>query len=112
MAAEIQTPTDAQPAVSDSDKVIARINQHGAAKATDGRFVRYLGPRTGTSTRRRTTVAHWNSLGIPATQPHEWSLANDHKLPESAFTDQQLDHMFTKTDMFELVDGAGNPIPR
>lgn len=108
----IESPEAAQPALSDDDKAKAEAAAATERKSGSGRFVRYLGPRTNTGTKRRITPAHWNSVGIPATHAHEWSLANDFKLPESAFTQQQLDQLFNVDDQFEMVDAHGNRIKR
>jgi len=108
----IEPPEAAQPAVSDVDKAKAETQAAEVRKSSTGRFVRYLGPRTNQGTKRSTTVAHWNSVGIPAKHGHVWDLSNDYKIPENRFTEQQLDQLLNVDDQFEMVDAHGEPVDR
>lgn len=67
-----------------------------AAKATKsatgdrkGPFVKYVGA----ADKRTISATAWRSLGIPATEGHEWSAANNYLIESSAFSDAQLDHL-------------------
>lgn len=112
-AAPIQPAAQAKPALSDDEKAAkAAAAADEARKIATGRFVRYTGPRTNRGTRATITVADWAKAGIPAESGHEWNLRNDHKIPESAFTEAQLKQLFDVDERFEMVDAAGKVVNR
>lgn len=125
----IQPPDEnAAPAVSDDDKAKARAEAAEAAKDKPGdKFVLYLGPtnitrnkedlkkrstRLGEGTYAEITPQQWAAVGISAKAAVKWNVANDWRLPVSAFTDEQLDYLLSNSKRFELVDRDGNPTER
>lgn len=66
-----------------------RRTRHVAKKGRTGPFVKYVGA----GDKRTITATDWRSLGIPATDGHEWSATNDYLIESSAFSDAQLDHL-------------------
>ncbi|OBJ08281.1 hypothetical protein [Mycobacterium sp. 1465703.0] len=125
----IQPPdASAAPAVSDDDKAKARAAAAEAAKGKPGdKFVLYLGPsnitrnkedlkkrstRLGEGTYAEITPQQWAAVGISAKAAVKWTVANNWRVPVSAFTDEQLDYLLTNSKRFELIDGEGNPAER
>ena len=70
------------------------------AKAAPKTFVKYVGG----ATNRVITKADFASIGITADKDREWSFLNEFKLPESHFSDDELDYLLEKDGRFQLVE--------
>lgn len=66
-----------------------RRTRHVTKKGRTGPFVKYVGA----AAQRTISATAWRSLGIPATEGHEWSAANNYLIESSAFSDAQLDYL-------------------
>jgi hypothetical protein len=125
----IQSPAQAKPAVSDTDKAKqeAAAAAEVAAHPSSGKFVQYLGPRNvaaaveadefktrapklGEGTVAEITTSQWTQAGIPGPRTHKWSLANNWRVPATQFTQDQIDYLLENSKRFELVDAKGQKV--
>lgn len=123
----IQSPAQAQPALSDADKAKAEAAAAAevAAHPSSGKFVLYTGPRTaaanaeelktrrpqlGEGTVAEITAEQWSQAGVPGPRSHRWSLSNNWRLPATQFTQDQIDYLMENSKRFELVDAKGQKV--